>query len=168
MSLTYLQGDATSPQAKGTKLIVHICNTLGKWGRGFVVAVSDRWSGPELAYRKWHHQREPVSNPEPGKIIMTSGSFALGETQVVMVEKGLAVVNMIAQEGTRTGSKGPPIRYEALRTCLGHVRGYADSFKASVHMPRIGTGLAGGDWRVIEPIIQEQLQGVSVYVYDFR
>jgi hypothetical protein len=35
-------------------------------------------------------------------------------------------------------------------------------------MPRIGTGLAGGNWAMIEPIIQQQLcnQGLDVTVYD--
>lgn len=34
--ITYLKGDATAPQAKGVKLIVHVCNDLGGWGKGFV------------------------------------------------------------------------------------------------------------------------------------
>jgi O-acetyl-ADP-ribose deacetylase (regulator of RNase III) len=77
-------------------------------------------------------------------------------------------VNMIAQAGIRTGSKGPPIRYNALASCLGHVNGYAISFESSVHMPRIGCGLAGGKWEEVEPIIQKQLTNVPVYVYDIE
>ena len=40
---------------------------------------------------------------------------------------------------------------------------------ASVHMPRIGCGLAGGEWSQIEPLIDKTLiaAGVNVYVYDF-
>ena len=56
-AITYIKGDATCPQAKGTKLIVHICNDLGGWGKGFVVAISKRWPKPEEAYREWHRQR---------------------------------------------------------------------------------------------------------------
>lgn len=40
--ITYLKGDATAPQAKGVKLIVHVCNDLGGWGKGFVPALSRR------------------------------------------------------------------------------------------------------------------------------
>ena len=45
----------------------------------------------------------------------------------------------------------------------------AKELGASVHMPRIGTGLAGGKWELIEPLILEKLiaAGVKVYVYDF-
>ena len=45
----------------------------------------------------------------------------------------------------------------------------AKNLKASVHMPRIGCGLAGGKWEAIEPIITDELtsQGIEVSVYDF-
>ncbi len=41
--------------------------------------------------------------------------------------------------------------------------------RASVHMPRIGCGLAGGKWEVVEPLIEEHLsaKGVAVTIYDF-
>lgn len=166
MPITYLKGDATCPQTAGTKLIVHVCNDSGGWGAGFVLAISKRWTRPEQMYRRWYNNREPIMDPEPGQIVMTSGRFELGETQAVMVKPGLAVINMVAQAGTRTGSKGPPIRYWALESCLGKVNGYADSFKASVHMPRIGCGLAGGKWDLVEPLIVRKLGNVPVFVYD--
>jgi hypothetical protein len=45
----------------------------------------------------------------------------------------------------------------------------ARELNASVHMPRIGCGLAGGKWEKIEPIIQKHLcdGGIDVTVYDF-
>jgi len=165
MPIVYLKGDATAPQGKGPKIIAHIANDQGGWGAGFVLAISKRWAYPEQMYRQWYRQRDPINNPEP--IVMTSGRFQLGETQLVMVASGLAVANMVSQAGMRTSSKGPPIRYDSLQVCLEKVRDYADSFKASVHMPRIGTGLAQGDWRVIEPIIQKALSDIDTYVYDF-
>ena len=43
------------------------------------------------------------------------------------------------------------------------------SLAAAIHMPRIGCGLAGGDWSEIEPIIHDELSkhDVAVTVYDF-
>ena len=55
--LKIIKGDATSPQAKGVKIIAHICNDRGGWGKGFVVAISRRWPEPEEAYRAWHRDR---------------------------------------------------------------------------------------------------------------
>ena len=57
IDLKIIKGDATSPQAKGNRIVAHVCNDLGKWGKGFVMAVSARWPEPEEAYRRWHRER---------------------------------------------------------------------------------------------------------------
>ena len=156
-SIRYLKGDATSPQAKGVKLVCHVCNDIGGWGKGFVLALSRRWDQPEAEYRAWYAQ---------GK----SAGFALGATQFVQVEPYIWVANMLGQRGTKRGSSGPPIRYDALESCLALAGAKALELGASVHMPRIGCGLAGGDWARVEPMIEEQVcaRGVAVTVYDFE
>lgn len=53
---------------------------------------------------------------------------------------------MIGQQGIYKNTNGlPPIRYEAVRQCLKKVALFAMEQKASIHMPRIGCGLAGGN-----------------------
>lgn len=153
-SIHYLKGDATSPQAKGIKLVCHVCNDVGGWGKGFVLALSRRWDQPEAEYRAWYAQ---------GK----SGGFALGAAQFVQVEPYIWVANMLGQRGTKRGSSGPPIRYDALESCLTLAGAKALELGASVHMPRIGCGLAGGEWDRIEPLLSEHLAGIDVTVYDF-
>jgi O-acetyl-ADP-ribose deacetylase (regulator of RNase III) len=74
---------------------------------------------------------------------------------------------MVAQKGMKTGSSGPPIRYNYLGECLSELAGIAKSIEASIHMPRIGCGLAGGKWDKVEPLIVEHLDGLEVIVYDF-
>jgi hypothetical protein len=39
---------------------------------------------------------------------------------------------------------------------------------ATIHMPRLGAGQAGGSWSIIEEMINEQLcgAGLKVFVYD--
>jgi O-acetyl-ADP-ribose deacetylase (regulator of RNase III) len=155
--IQYLKGDATCPQAKGVKLICHVCNDLGGWGKGFVLAISRRWKEPESQYRAWYAGRK-------------DNDFGLGAVQFVEVGPHLWVANMVAQRGTQHGSSGPPIRYEAVAECLRQVAARAKELGASVHMPRIGCGLAGGDWAKIKPLIEEHLcgQGLAVTVYDFE
>ncbi|MER5416214.1 macro domain-containing protein [Streptomyces virginiae] len=154
-TLKIIAGDATNPQAKGPKVIAHICNDLGGWGKGFVLAVSRRWPEPEREYRRWHRER-------------AGNDFALGAVQFVHVRADIWVANMVAQRGMRTGSGGPPIRYEALERCLNSVAEHALAHNASVHMPRIGCGLAGGKWERIEPVIGKTLgaRDVATTVYD--
>jgi hypothetical protein len=98
---------------------------------------------------------------------MMTGPFALGATQLVQVLPDTFVANMIGQAGTKTGSKGPPIRYVALEKALAGVEFFADMLHASVHMPRVGCSLAGGRWSLVEPLINKTLKNRSVYVYDF-
>ncbi|MFD9655561.1 macro domain-containing protein [Streptomyces mirabilis] len=152
--ITYVRGDATAPSVKGVKLIAHVCNDIGGWGKGFVLALSRRWPEPEAAYRAWHRDR-------------AHNDFGLGATQFVQVEKYVWVANLIGQRGIRTGSKGVPVRYEAIDTGLAHVATKAAALDASVHMPRIGCGLAGGNWSRVEPLIMRRLveRGVAVTVY---
>ena len=156
-TITYLKGDATCPQDKGVKIIVHICNTIGGWGKGFVLAISKRWPEPEKEYRHWYRNR--VNN-----------DFGLGAIQLIQVSDYVYVGNMVAQQGIKTGSKGVPIRYEAVASCLTKIAKEAKTLNASIHMPRIGCGLAGGKWERISPIIEETLlkQELDVYVYDFN
>ncbi|MBN1174451.1 MAG: macro domain-containing protein [Micromonosporaceae bacterium] len=154
-ALRIIQGDATVPQAAGPKIIAHICNDLGGWGKGFVLAVSRRWPEPERAYRRWHRER-------------AGNDFGLGAVQLVQVRPDIWVANMVGQHGMRAGSGGPPIRYEAVARCLGTVADQALRLGASVHLPRIGCGLAGGRWERVEPIIVEHLcaRDVPTTVYD--
>lgn len=153
--ITYIRGDATVPSVKGVKVIAHVCNDIGGWGKGFVLAISRRWPEPEKSYRAWHRER-------------AGNDFWLGAVQFVQVEPYVWVANMVGQRGIRTGSKGVPVRYEAIDTALARLADKAAELGASVHMPRIGCGLAGGKWSRVEPLITERLvrRGIAVTVYD--
>lgn len=148
MAIHYIKGDATRPRGEGTKIICHICNDIGAWGAGFVLALSARWSEPEEAYRDMDK--------------------TLGKVHVVEVEDDILVANMIAQHNVRPDANGlPPIRYGALRQCLAAVNSLAVEINATLHMPRIGAGLAGGRWEDISKIIEETAR-VNVYIYDLK
>lgn len=155
-SITYRKGDATAPVGDDTKIICHVCNDVGGWGKGFVLALSKRWPEPEARYRAWYSQGE-------------SAGFRLGAVQLVDVAASLMVANMVAQRGVRATAGVPPIRYDALRECLTTLADRATSRGASIHMPRIGCGLAGGSWTDVEAIIEATLLAarVPVHVYDF-
>ncbi len=155
MSIAYQIGDATRPIGDHPKIIVHVCNDAGARGKGFVVAVSSRWREPERRYRAWHGGEE-------------SQPFALGQVQFVRVEDTVWVANLIGQHGIGSHNGLPPVRYEAIREGLRAVAAKAKELGASVHMPRIGFGLAGGKWEEVERIVQQELvaAGVAATVYD--
>lgn len=159
-SLEYVTGDATKPRGDGPRIIVHCCNDVGGWGSGFVVALGSRFPASEQAYRDWF---------KIGSHVDASGPPGLGEVQLVDVGDGVSVANLIGQHGVgRAPDGGVPVRYEAIREGLRKVRGRARAMGATVHMPRMGAGLAGGDWGAVERIVEDELvaHGVAVTVYD--
>jgi O-acetyl-ADP-ribose deacetylase (regulator of RNase III) len=143
--INYLIGDATEPQVDGKCVIMHICNNLGAWGAGFVIALSDKWDEPESMYR---------SLPE----------YPLGDVQLVQVDEDTYVANMIAQDGFPRAEKPVAVDYDALRACLGALANLPEEF--TFHAPRIGCGIGGGSWEEVESIINETLGEAQVYIYD--
>jgi len=159
----YLTGDATKPCVEdGNRVILHVVNDAGKWGAGFSGAISRQWDEPEKHYR--------------AKARFAKESFNLGNVQWIFVDLELAIVNMIAQHGvSRDLINKRPIRYDSLEICLEKsadgIRalsggGPEKDRKVTVHMPRIGCGLAGGSWDVVGGLVEETLWDLEVYVYD--
>lgn len=151
MAIRYLKGDATNPLGSGDKAIVHCCNDLGRWGAGFVMALSKKWPFTREMYLQWYNDKK---------------GFALGAIQMIRVRPDIVVVNLIGQHGIHTDSKGPPVRYTAIRGGLMKLNTTLHP-SYSIHMPRMGCGLAGGKWEKMEPIIEEALEGRNVTIYDF-
>ena len=153
--IKYLIGNVLESKLEGGKIIVHICNDIGAWGKGFVLSLSSKWRLPEEEYRKWYKSNK---------------NFELGEVQIVKVNENTFVGNMISQRGIKKDFTSVPMRYDSLDKCLAKISNFALEKNLKVLMPRIGCGLAGGRWEKITPIIENQLceKGIEVYVYDLK
>lgn len=173
----YTRGDATQPHGEGPKVIIHVCNDIGAWGAGFVLAISRRWGKPEAKYREWFRQKDLRLNLEKGQTMMTSGVFGLGEVQLVQVEPEIYIINMVAQKGIGWEG-GIPLQYDMLEKCLSKVKAIVSDIpewgesergkrRATIHAPRFGCGLAGSNWRLVGPIVEKELEGMFVTIYDF-
>jgi O-acetyl-ADP-ribose deacetylase (regulator of RNase III) len=151
MSITYLIGDATEPSGTDLNIIAHVVNDEGKWGAGFAKALGAKYPEAERAYRNW--AAGDYTPPE----------FGLGRVQLVYVGGSTVVANIVAQRGVRSYDNPVPVVYRALRVGLAFLAGYClgigdqRGYKPSVHMPRIGCGLAGGEWSVVEGEIERTL-----------
>lgn len=148
--ITYLIGDATNP-VKKPAIIAHVCNNKGGYGRGFALAVANKWPTAQMAYRRL-------------------GKWPLGLNQLVHVGPSLFVANMIAQNGIRSNMTRPDtclVDFHNLEKCLSELRTNAKMYNASVHLPRICMGLAGcKDWKEVEMRIKKHLDTVEVFIYD--
>ncbi|MGA1975790.1 MAG: ImmA/IrrE family metallo-endopeptidase [Conexivisphaerales archaeon] len=154
LAIAYVKGDITQPRGTGQRIIAHIVNDKSSiWGAGAALAIAKRWPEAQSDFKNWS--------------IAKREDFDLGVVHECKVSDDLWVVSMVAQHGFGQSTK-PRIRYFALRDCLLRLGTFASGRQASVHMPRIGTGFAGGNWKIIEDLIMETLisRGVRVLVYD--
>ncbi|MGC3966077.1 MAG: ImmA/IrrE family metallo-endopeptidase [Pirellulales bacterium] len=152
--ISYLKGDATQPRGTGQRIIAHVVNDkAARWGAGFAKAVKAKWPTVQTEFIEWSQRYK--------------SQFKLGNCRLISVEPSLGLFQMIAQRGYGD-SAGPRIRYTALSRCLDELGQLAASKSASVHMPRIGCGQAGGHWFVVRELVEESLvdRGISVFVYD--
>lgn len=151
--ITYLKGDATEPIGDGEKYILHIVNNIGLWGKGFVLALSEKWKEPEEIFYESHKLHTE-----------------LGAVSFVPVTEDITVVNMYAQSGVRSYLNPIPIHYGYLDMCLRKVAEQIGDKDITVHMPKIGCGLAGGDWNIVKNYIYANLckNNIPVFVYELE
>jgi hypothetical protein len=125
------------------------------WGGGFAKQARKKWPRAQAQFREWAFGR---------------GNLRLGNIHSVPVRGDLTLVSLICQHGFGKPIAGPRLRYGSLFSALETVADIALERNASVHMPRIGTGDAGGSWNVVEGIIRDTLisKGIRVTVYDLN
>lgn len=178
--IEYRQGDlfmgVKESLAAGNRVaIAHVCNDEGGWGSGFVVPLGKNYPLAESEYRRWCAEGSTVNKDFDEEV-----PFELGKTQFVYPKPielgGLVVANMIGQHQTINSNPGStPVRYAAIADCLERVSDYCVKAQGGhethntieVHCPKFGAGLAGGNWTVIEALLDEIVGSVApVIVYE--
>jgi Zn-dependent peptidase ImmA (M78 family) len=152
--IVYLRGDATEPRGPGKKIIAFVINDKGRsWGAGFARAIQ----------RKWPFVLDEFQT----RMTQNRSEFVLGNVNRSVIDSETTVFEMIAQRGYGESNR-PRIRYAALEACLKKLGKEASGSGASVHMPRIGCGQAGGSWLVVRELIESTLlqRGVRVNIYE--
>ena len=153
LQIEYLVGDAREARGTGKRVIAHIVNDgTARWGAGFALQVAKEWSFIQEEFQEWVNRDRR--------------NLSLGKVHCAKIDDDLSIVHMVAQKGYGPSGK-PRIRYADLGDALGQLHEIASSQGASVHMPRIGTGQAGGNWELIRDLVDEHLvrRGTPVFVY---
>ena len=147
--MKYIKGDLVKLGLDGYfDVIVHGCNCHCIMGAGIARSIAKLIPG---AY-------DADCSTTPGD------SYKLGTYTSHKTESGLIVVNAYTQY--TYGGDGVHIQYWALKDCLKSIK--TDFHGLKIGLPMIGSGLAGGNWDIIEGIIAEELDGedFSVVVYN--
>lgn len=157
----YLQKEIEDGTVEESPIIViHCCNDIGAWGKGFVVSLSKFNREPEIAYRAWYKKRRELITGTSRYVL------PLGVAQVVPIldEKGkrnVVVSNIIGQHDIYNKNGMPPVRVKAIQSgVIDTIQcGWIDITRRKwrIWMPLIGSGLAGGRWEEIKRAIMEAL-----------
>jgi len=149
MPIIYKQGNLLeAPQ----RVLVHGTNNKGVMGSGVARQIRSRWPNVYEVYALKH------------KVF----GLDLGDVIPVATLDGKIIVNAVTQDGFgRDGQRY--VDYAAIERCFEVINDRVQSWEVSeVAMPRIGAGLGGGDWSVIESIINRTAKFYTPVVYDLQ
>lgn len=147
MKIEYRKGDLFKTDCK---CIVHGCNAQGVMGAGVAKIIRERYP---KAYERYRNEYELHQH------------LKLGTLVTVPCEDRI-IINAITQDSY--GNNGSRyVSYDAVSECMKRIdRHYELYGTTEVAMPKIGAGLAGGDWNVIAAIIESELKTVKPIVYE--
>ena len=106
--------------------------------------------------------------PEAYKVDCDTVSGDKGKLGTISYTTGTKpiVVNLYGQYGYNGRAHGDiDVDYDAIRSGMKLIK---EKFSGKfIGMPKLGAGLAGGDWSTIEKIIEEELQGEYVVIVNW-
>ena len=159
--LRYVDGDASVPELYTDKhnYLFHIVNNIGRWGAGFTKSLNKNIPQCGKDYRAYMNYHKGTDNRR-----------LLGDFFQTEVSSNFSVVHLFAQKGVRGPQNPHPLDYAHLNKCMKNFKKYLKvegihSSKVCIHMPKIGTGLAGGQWNKIAPSIERILGQCETVVY---
>ncbi|MBB5018504.1 O-acetyl-ADP-ribose deacetylase (regulator of RNase III) [Chitinivorax tropicus] len=145
-----LQGDLLTLAMEGHfDVLIHGCNCQHTMGAGIAKQIRTRF--PQ-AYE--------------ADLCTEKGSHKLGcisTAHVHLTDHSFVIVNGYTQIHWR--GAGVKVSYDALRSVMWHVK--QDFSGLRIAYPKIGTGLAGGDWNCISVIIEEELAGENHCLVEY-
>lgn len=130
-----IKGDVFS---SGADIIAHGCNCKGAFGAGVAALVAKKY--PKARY--YYLDK-----------FQTEG-WQLGDVEFVKVTGAQQyIANCATQKDYSRGKRHAD--YDAIRACMEKVRDFAKTNNLTIAIPKIGAGLAGGDWGIIKKILKE-------------
>jgi O-acetyl-ADP-ribose deacetylase (regulator of RNase III) len=148
-----VQGDLISLAKQGAfDVIAHGCNCFCTMGAGIALGI----------------KREFPAAYEADLATTKGAREKLGTCSVARVriagDRELTIVNAYTQFHWSQGPK-PLADYDAIRACMGFIQ--REHAGRRIGLPKIGAGLAGGDWTRIAAIIESELAGEEVTIVEF-
>lgn len=154
MGIKYVKGDAVKALQEGQiNFLVHGVNCQGVMASG--IAKQIRETFPECYGRYIEYTAERKKHNAPVKP---------GDVQL-WIRSGRVIANLYSQDnygynGNRYCS------YDGIEVGLRHLRDEVLEAQDIVGMPKIGAGLGGGDWNIIQSIILSVFPDRDILVFE--
>lgn len=151
--IKYVTGDLIHLAKNGYfDMIGHGCNCFNTMNSGIAKQIREEW--PQL-YKK---DCETKSG-DKSKLGTYTGSFIYREQNLT----AFWVLNLYTQYAY--GRDKVYVDYDAIRKCMIKIR--QNFLHYRVGLPKIGCGLAGGDWKIVEKIIEDELFDMDVTIVEW-
>lgn len=153
MKIVYKTGDLLEAPER---VICHGCNAQGKMGAGLAVPIKKKYPEAFKAYRDLYE--------------MQGNRLETGQVAIAECPDGRTVINAVTQEFYGREPGIVYVDYGAVRRVMQQIDSWAGergtlTDVVSVAFPKIGAGLANGDWEVIESIIEDEARHFQPVVY---
>lgn len=136
-------------------LIGHQVNAQGVMGAGLAKQIRSKYPNVYDDYMAFCKM-----NPDKNTL--------MGHTQFIEVGNDKYVASLFGQLNYGR-QKMLYTHYPSLKETLTELRDVADEHGLSVALPfGLGCGLAGGDWEIVNKIIEEAFDGYEVTIYKFN
>lgn len=164
-----IEGDLIKFTLQGLfDVISHGCNCQNNMGAGIAPQMVKHFFADEMELEKEKYRADidKLGRIDWHNITDTGSGLRISNPNDLRVNDVLVtVVNSYTQFNYGKKS-GPPIDYEALTLCMRKIN---HVFKGKhVGLPKIGAGLAGGDWNIIKKIIQTELKDCDVTIVIYK
>ena len=120
-------------------IIAHGVNSRGVFGSGLAKQIAIKWP----VVREYYFARHKRTG------------WKLSDIQFVQIEENRRVVNICTQLNYGYDKDVVYVDYNALKSGLDKVIYYCLCNELSLALPKIGCGLANGDWLKVKEIIQD-------------
>lgn len=179
---TEIEGDLIELAKKGEfNVITHGCNCFCTMGSGIAPKIAKTFGADKfkLEGSGFKGDINKLGNIDlelrmisaiDGQVMTVAQGSARYQNGVGSIEdKVLFIVNSYTQyhygANHKDGIKNP-VDYDAITLCMRKIN---HEFKGKhIGLPKIGCGLAGGDWTVVKSIIQNELKDMDVTVVIYN
>jgi O-acetyl-ADP-ribose deacetylase (regulator of RNase III) len=144
--IRYIQGNLLDSDCY---IIAHGVNCSGGFGSGVAGQIAEKWPHVKEAYLQWHRD----------------WGWHLGQVDFCIAEKGKLVAHCATQQEYGREPGRVYVDYDAIKQVMETLKNHPESIGQRIAIPKISAGLAGGDWKIIEEIINTVFHDQDIYVY---